>query len=177
MEDNFKEIINTNGYYKIDSNGNILSVRKNKILKNSFDKLGYAIINTNINGKKQQHYVHRLIAIHFIPNLLNKPNVHHKNHNKSDYRIENLEWVTQSENILYDYKDGFHIGKTNMKGLFGELNPSHKKVKQFDKEGNLLNIINGIAEAARLVNGSASHITKVCRGKLKHHKGYKWQYV
>jgi hypothetical protein len=177
MGEIWKEIKDTDGLYRINEKGDILSVRNNILLKHIKGKTGYIVVGLNVKGKKRLVKVHRLIAEYFIPNPLNKPIIHHINHKRDDFRKENLMWVTHSENKIHDYEDGTQIGKTNMKGKFGALNPSHKKVMQIDKLGNIVSIIPGISEAARIVNGSASHITKVCLGKLKHHKGYKWQYA
>lgn len=175
MEEKWEEIEGTNGNYKISNYGNVLSVRKNILLKHCYGSTSYPVVGISINGTKKQVYIHRLVAFYFIPNPKNKPFVNHINGNRLDYSLGNLEWCTHSENVTHEYIMKRRAGKTNMKGLFGKENPNHKKVKMigdgFEK------IIFGISEAARIVGGSASHITKVCLGKLKTHKGYRWEYA
>lgn len=67
----------------------------------------YAAISLIKNGEYRRIKVHRLIAKQFVPNPENKEQINHKNGNKRDYRIENLEWVTKSENAIHAKKNGF----------------------------------------------------------------------
>ena len=62
------------------------------------------------DGTTQWHHVHRLVASAFLPNLLNKPQVNHRNCNKHDNRVENLEWVTWRENWNHARDNGSYIG-------------------------------------------------------------------
>ena len=66
--------------------------------------------------------VHRLVAFSFIPNIENKPFINHKNGIKTDNRVENLEWVTHSENIQHAYKTGLMKPKEGSKNGFNKLN-------------------------------------------------------
>ena len=68
-------------------------------------KSGYVEIQLSKNGKKSFFYIHRLLALHFIPNPENKPCVDHGNGVKDDNSLENLSWVTQSENLFGFRKD------------------------------------------------------------------------
>ena len=68
-------------------------------------KLWYLFVNTHKNGKHKRMSVHRLVATTYIPNPDNKPQVNHKNSIKSDNRVENLEWVTVSENWYHAYQN------------------------------------------------------------------------
>ena len=80
--------------YSIDKDGLILNVKKNKPLKGTIDNNGYRRVFLG----KTTHKIHRLMALHFLPKEPNKTEVDHINRNKLDNRLENLRWVTRSEN-------------------------------------------------------------------------------
>ena len=106
------------GYYQITQSGKIRSLPRirrmsnrntfypMKILKQSISSNGYFIVSIWMNGVKKTFPVHRLIAETFIGNPDNKSQVNHKNGIKADNRIENLEWVSQSENAIHAIKSG-----------------------------------------------------------------------
>lgn len=100
------------GLYEVDSLGNVYSVlqtssRRKGILRQYPNEAGYMKVNLyDVNGKCKKKYVHRLVAEAFISNPLNKPNVNHIDANVKNNSVNNLEWCTQSENILHAVKLG-----------------------------------------------------------------------
>ena len=89
-----------NNRYIIYSNGTIWSIKRNKFLKASIQKnTGY----TRIGVDKKTYRIHRLVAEAFIPNPNNLPEVNHKDKNKANNHIDNLEWCTHRENIEHSY--------------------------------------------------------------------------
>lgn len=107
-----KDILGYEGRYQIDELGNVyrlerVTVQKHKlelsIIKHTMTTTGYpAVMLSNENGQKMRR-VHRLLAIAFIPNPHNKSDINHKNGIKTDFRLENLEWSTRSENVKHSY--------------------------------------------------------------------------
>lgn len=98
----FKQIENTN--YYINKNGCIKNIKTNKLLKPQQKKNGYVMSEIKINNKRKAVYIHRLVAQTFLPNPHNYPDVHHIDNNKSNNRIDNLEWTTRSANCRMAYK-------------------------------------------------------------------------
>jgi len=99
--------------YKCDRNGTVINVETGKIVKQTI-KNGYAQIRLG----KNFYYVHRLVAMEYIPNPLNLPQVNHKNGIKTDNHIENLEWCSAQENITLAIKTGLTVN-------YGENNSNH----------------------------------------------------
>lgn len=102
------KIIDCDGKYQISSLGRARSFKagKVKILSPVYDGKGYAYVGIHKDGEQKKIHIHVLVALAFIPNPENKPFVNHINGIKSDNRVENLEWVTPSENVQHALKTG-----------------------------------------------------------------------
>ena len=92
--------------YIIDTNGNIFSLKLNRYLRQNISTKGYCKVSLNKDKYRREYAVHRLVAMSFIPNPLNKPQVNHIDGNKLNNCLNNLEWVTGSENIIHAIKTG-----------------------------------------------------------------------
>ena len=99
----WRDIKGYEGKYKISSYGKVKSLKHKdeKLLKPSYDKDGYKQVILCDNGKDKKWFIHRLVAIHFLPNPNNLPQVNHKDEDKANNVVENLEWCTCKYNINY----------------------------------------------------------------------------
>jgi hypothetical protein len=149
----------TNGYY-ISSLGRFKN-SKGVIMENyKPHHSGYIYVRVNCN----KYALHRLVALTFIENINNKPFVNHIDGNKLNNNINNLEWVTCSENNLHNYKIG--------------LNKGHKReIIQFDLQMNEIKKFSTIKEASTELSISLSCIKDVLKEKQKSSKGFIFKYV
>ena len=94
----------------IKKNG-VINILKEMEMKFSSSKNIYPSISISVNGKTKRVYVHRMLAIAFIPNPENKPEVNHKNGNRKDFNLDNLKWVTPKENVNHAIDTGlsYHV--------------------------------------------------------------------
>ena len=153
--------------YEVSTYGNIRNKITQKILKGRLTKSGYLQVSLKIDetNKFSNRYIHRLVAIYWIDNPKNKREVNHKDGNKENNNINNLEWVTSSENQKHRHSIG--INKT-----------SNRRVGKFTKDGELVAQYNSIQEAANTENnGIRISIDNVVHGKRKTLKGFIWKYL
>ena len=126
----YNQILGFNNYF-VSNKGNVVSV--NKALKKVKDKNGYFIVSLYSDKKRITKKIHRLVALSFIPNPENKPQVNHINWIKTDNRVENLEWATAKENIRHAHKIGLKFGikgsNNNFSKHIGAKNIKSRKVK------------------------------------------------
>lgn len=159
------------GLYEVSNLGRVRSLdrwcshrrgkqlKKGKILLGGKDYDGYRLVLLYKEGKRKTFKVHRLVAEAFIPNPNNLPQVNHKDENKLNNSVDNLEWCDAKYNSNY----GTHLEKIS------------KKVLQYDLEGNFIKEWQSTRECER--NGfSHTGISSCCRGKLKYYKGFIWRY-
>lgn len=111
MNEEWREIEGTNGSYEVSNTGKVRSMNYNKSgrikeLKQKIDKYGYCVVTLHVKGKQKYPTVHRLVACAFIPNPNNLPQVNHKDTNKENNSVSNLEWCTPGENIKHAFDNG-----------------------------------------------------------------------
>ena len=96
-----KDIPSYEGLYGITKDGKIYNLKYKRFLKAASDKDGYLRINLSKNGQKVSYRVHRLVALTYIPNPNNYPIINHKDENKQNNNVSNLEWCTHKYNTNY----------------------------------------------------------------------------
>jgi hypothetical protein len=121
----------------------------------------------NANGNKT---IHRMVAKAFIPNPEIKPEINHINGVKTDNRLENLEWVTRSENAIHAVKTGLTVIKK------GSERSDSTPISQFDLDGNWIRDWESQHQVERETGLQQSNINHVLKGRLKKSQGFIWKY-
>lgn len=179
MEEIWKEVKYFEDYYEVSNMGRVRSIdryvehkrhgvvlRKGNILKQYTDSGGYKYVNLHKDGKRKIYLVHRLVADAFIPNPNNYPCVNHKDENKTNNRVDNLEFCTQKYNTNY----GTCIQRRAEK--------KSKPVLQYTKDGKFVNEYPSMIEAERHTGIFSVHISKCCNNKPHHRSagGFIWKF-
>ena len=175
----WKDIPNYEGYYQVSNLSRIRSVDrffiskkgkkvnvKGQIIKHITNGSGYKQVCLYKNGKQKIILVHRLVAISFINNINNKPQINHIDNNPANNKIENLEWTTQSENIR-------HADKQNRR----DFSRSYRKIISIDiksRETKIYKTINSVKKYG-MSPGTVCACLKKNKGFLTY-KGKKWIY-
>jgi len=149
--------------YSVSDIGEIRNDNRGKLLSQGTEQ-GYKTVGLHINKKLKKFRVHRLVAMVYIDNPENKPYVNHKDGNRSNNRVENLEWVTPQENTRHAVETGLLISA------------KRRPVKQYDSLGNFIARYDSIIEAAKATNTSATKITVCCQGERITANGFQWRY-
>ena len=102
MKEIWKDIIGYEGLYRISDQGRIFSVKSGKIRETFVSNSGYKMIHLYKNGTDRHFTVHRLVANAFLPNHENKPILNHKDEDKHNNCVNNLEWCTSLYNNTYN---------------------------------------------------------------------------
>lgn len=176
MQEIWKDIKGYEGLYQISNYGNVKSLKryvntnggakrlvKEKMLKPVIDNTNYYVVSLWKNNICQRTHIHRLVIENFISNTYNKTFVNHIDGNKLNNNVDNLEWCTPKENNIHAYEIG--------------LNPSRKKVNQYDLKGNFIKTWNSIREASNFYK--TSHISECCNNNSNRNiaKGFLWRYA
>lgn len=158
----WKDVVWYEWLYKVSNMGRIYSYLSKKIRKVSFGKFWYGHLSLSDNCVNHEYLIHRLVAIAFLENKENKEQVNHVNGIKSDNTVQNLEWVTQSENQI-------HALNAWLK--------KRKKTFQYDMEWNLINTFNSVVDAGKFLNKSTSNIWRCCNGWRRQAHWFIWRYI
>lgn len=182
MEEVWKDIPNYEKYYQVSNLGRIKSIRNNKILSLRKDYRGYLDILLSVNGIKKRYKVHRLVGMAFIPNPDNLPQINHKDENKENNNVLNLEWCTNKYNMNYGTapKRRLESFKKTLKSQTNKRNNNlwqPKKIIQYNIESNEIKRWNSIKQASKELKIIPQNISECCRGKRKTAGGYIWKFL
>ena len=177
----FRDIDNYEGLYKISNFGRVYSVKRNKFLKPCKENnKGYLVVILCKDDKPKKYKIHRLVAQAFIPNPSNLPQINHKDENKANNRVENLEWCTASYNCNYGTRTARILSKTlahpNWKASHEKSGVPKKPVLQFTREGEFVKEYPSTMEASRQTKISQGSISMCCLEKRKSAGNYLWKF-
>lgn len=198
MEEIWKDIKGYEGLYEVSNLGNVRRYYKYdkhtynphfKVLLIKPNNCGYLNVKLYKNGSYKHFQVHRLVAEAFLPNPDNLPQVNHKDENKVNNSVSNLEWCTAKYNCNYGtHNERSRIGnvgkivsqETRYKislSKQGSIAHNRTKIKQINNIGETLNIFDSIKDASLFIGCSPASICDVLKGRSKTCKGYRWEYV
>lgn len=175
------------GYYEISNLGNIKALAKTidiglgrsqtfpeRIMKSNVASNGYLMVKLTVNKIGKSFTVHRLVALHYVPNPNGYKLVNHKDGNKLNPYAENLEWSTYGANAIHAYSTG--LRKPVWEGKFNKDHNRTKPVIQFDFNGNVIKEWESSSLAAKYYGINPEGIKLVSRGQQDNYKGYIWKY-
>lgn len=167
MQEIWKDVVGYEGSYQISNLGRLKSTfngRGTRLLRNQITNSGYYSHLLYKDSKCKIKLIHRLVAEAFIPNPLNLPEVNHKDENKLNNNVDNLEWCDHTYNVNYG------TANQRMRKTKG------KRVSQFTLDGEFVAQYDSIIGVERLFGYDHSTICKCCTGKYKQYKGFIWKY-
>lgn len=156
-------VINEFDNYAVSNLGNIKNIKKRNILTPHLNHNGYLAYTFCQNGIKKNFLIHRLVALYFIDNPNNLPYVNHKDGNKTNNRVENLEWCTAKENDNHARNSGL---KNQEKPVIAENIISKEKI-----------VFKSVTEAGGFLGINKGTISKVLNGKRNQTHGYKFYFI
>lgn len=153
--------------YQVSNTGIVRNKITGHIITPQQDNKGYLRLRLSFHNKKATAKVHRLVAIAFIPNPENKPQVNHKDTDKHNNNVDNLEWATNGENQIHAYRTGLNY-------VTGRAGRKKVPVLMIDNTGKIVNRFESIAEAGRITGIERRNIEKVIKGERLKAGGYRW---
>ena len=172
-DEEWKDIPGYEGLYQASTFGRVRGLKRcvggrmqrATILKQILHRDGYPKITLYKDHRSKHFQTHRIIAMTFIPNPDDLPQINHKDENKINNHVENLEWCTRSYNCKYGHRNDKSISRCSV------------KVAQLDLNGNYIAEYSSMREAGRITGVSDSKICEVCHGHRNTTGGYKWKII
>lgn len=176
----WKEVKGYEGYYEVSDTGQVRSVRRTiidssmkrrtlqgNVMKQTLSKdnkregYGYYVVNLRKDGQSKVVQVHRLVAENFLENTYNLPTVNHKDGNKQNNDVSNLEWATYRENNIHALNNGLR-------------KPRGNKIAQYTLKGDLVSIYKSACEASRVTGIGRGSISHCLNGRVTQAGGFAW---
>lgn len=168
----WKDIKNYEGLYKVNENGDILSVKYNKIIRKDITNSGYYSVKLSKEGKSKHKYVHRIVAETFIDNEKGLLEVNHKDENKLNNSVSNLEWCTRSYNERYNgKKEREALTKSNKYNVYDESD------KLIASKETFRTLYDTLKHNAKNLHSFQISLHLCARGKIRRAYGYKIEYA
>lgn len=160
----WKTIEGTNGEYQVSDTGLVRTTKTGRILRPAVSKHGYERVCLFKMDRESRYRVHRLVAMAFIPNPDNLPQVNHIDGNKRNNYVSNLEWVTGEENMHHAKVHGLRAGHEKF------CESKRKRVIATNVETGERIVFESILAAKKAIG--TNHIQAVLKGQRKQSKGY-----
>ena len=140
----------------------------------TYEKKGYLLVDLYKDGERSKKRVNRLVAEAFIPNPDNKPEVNHKDGNKSNNNVDNLEWATKKENCRHAWDNGLVKPSRSM---LGKKNPNSGRKGKPIRIVETGEVFESSLACEEAIDGNNRHINDCLRGRQRTHRGYHFEYV
>ena len=176
----WKDIAGYEGLYSVSYLGEIQSHITGKLLKHCNHSCGYKTVCLTKNKTKKTFYVHRIVATAFVKNKDNLQQVNHKDEDKRNNAVSNLEWCTAKYNTNHGTGPRRRVVNTDYKAMGNKLSKilSSGRVKQFSLDGKFLNEYESASRASIAVSGKRNYnIYRCLRGEANTAYGYLWKYA
>lgn len=160
--------------YEVSDKGEIRNIKTRKILKQSSHH-GYKRIGIDIGNGIKTYFVHRIVAENYIERVEGKEFINHINSDRSDNRVENLEWCTIEENNAHAYKNNNKIPRKK-KVIGTDIKTGEKKQFESLWEAGKY-ILKKESKSQKHINSTCHKIVLCCNGKQGTSKGYTWEFL
>lgn len=178
MNEIWKEIKGFEGLYEISNFGRVRNFKTKKLMKDTLKKSGYHEIRLSKNKKRYNCSIHRLVAENFIPNINNLRDVNHKDGNKSNNHVSNLEWLSHKDNIRHGFNNNLYNIEKHTKRCIENNKKYENGIVLLNPNNKEIVFTGTVIECAKFVGlkTRSSYISNAIKEE-KEYKGYIWKKV